>query len=209
MRSFFSLLKKDFENFRFSFLPSILMGLPLFLILGFGNEIEFDQNLSWRSAFWLSFFISVANLFYRSFSQEHQNSNFQVYRMLKIPRIQILLSQSIIQALQSMALGLIYCIMAVVFFRAPDFDFAQMLTLIFLASICLALPGSFLGLFLQFEREFLFALFFLPLATPVILACHSLSLQPQASWLYALGIFLLLGGFLSLFLFEFFFDELT
>lgn len=210
MTSFLILLKKDFRNAKQSIGPAIFLGIPLLLILGFGNEIEVDQALSWRSAFWLSFFISVTSLFYRSYGFEHRYQSFLVYKAFRVSKIKIFISQIISHLVAVWLLGFTFLFFTTVLFSPHDLDVKQMALVIFGVSLALAPLGSLIGLLLQFEREFLFALFFIPLCAPVILASHHLSLEDSsASWAWLFGAFILLSGFLSSLLFEFFFDELS
>lgn len=210
MEAFLTLLKKDMRNAKQSIGPAIFLGVPLLLILGFGNEIEIDQVLSWRSAFWLSFFISITSLFYRSYGFEHRYKCFHVYKAFRVSKVKIFLSQVLSHLVAVWVLGFAFLFFTNILFSPRDLDLSQMSLLIFAVSLALAPLGSLIGLLLQFEREFLFALFFIPLTAPIILASHHLSLEgSSSSWAWLFGAFILLSGFMSSLLFEFFFDELS
>jgi len=203
------LFQKDIRNAKRSFWAGLLLGLPLFLILAISNQTEPDQFVSWRTAFWFSLFFASTAIFYRSFGFESENRNFGVYTALKVRPWKILLSQSLVQVLSFFFLGLIYVLFANMWWSPQDLNLSDLLAIVLIVALTLAPTASFIGLLLQKEREILFPLFYLPFASPVIIGAHSLSLGDSSFWLYILGIFALVGGFLSFFLFEFFFDELT
>jgi hypothetical protein len=102
-----------------------------------------------------------------------------------------------------------YLALTVLFFSPIDIDLTALIEVIILTALALAPIGTVLGLMLQLEREFLFSIIYLPLATPVILAAFSLSGDLSGAWMYVLLSFLVGGSFLSAFTFEFFFDELS
>lgn len=209
MRLFLTLLQKDARNAKQSLWPAILLGIPLILLLAISNEVEKDQWMSWRTAFWFSFFFSSTALFYRSFGQETYSRNFGIYTAFRVSAKSILASQTLIQFASLLILGIFLGLLTQIFWSAPDFLFVELVKLIVLSSLTLAPTGSLLGLLLQNEREVLFPLFYLPFASPVIIGTHSLSSQANSSWMYIIGIFCIVGGFLSFLIFEFFFDELT
>jgi ABC-type transport system involved in cytochrome c biogenesis permease component len=204
---FASLLKKDFRNLKNSFLPALLMGLPLILVLGMSAQNPSTDMIHWRSAFWVVFFVSSTALLYRSFEQENRSKNYSLYFSIRLPRFLIFLSQSLVQWISCIFLsGVILALVAI--FWSPNEAVLSSWGWAILLSAGLCPLGCLLSLLLQFERDFLFALFYLPLASPALLAGYHLSIGYQASWLYALLIFCCLSAFLAAFLFEFFFDEL-
>jgi hypothetical protein len=203
------LFKKDLRNAKNSFWAGLLLGVPLFLLLAISNQTEPDQFVSWRTAFWFSLFFASTAIFYRSFGLECENQNFGVYSAIKIQPWKILLSQSLVQALSFFLLGSIYILLAILWWSPTDLDLSLFFLILTSVSFTLAPTASFIGLLLQKEREILFPLFYLPFASPVIIGAHILSLGESTTWFYILGIFALVGGFLSFLLFEFFFDELT
>ncbi|MBN8462823.1 MAG: hypothetical protein J0M01_08405 [Dechloromonas sp.] len=202
-----ALLKKDFRNACASIGPAIMLGIPMLLIIEFTQSST--STVSWRSAFWLTYFFGSTALYFRSFGLENRFKNFHFYTAFKISRLKIFLSQAIIQFLAAFLMGCFYLLMTVFFFSPTDLDARHFVELIALTSLTLAPIGTVLGLMLQLEREFLFSIVYLPLATPVILASFSLSLGLEGSWLYVLLSFLVGGAFLSAAIFEFFFDDLS
>lgn len=204
-----TLLYKDFLNARSALLPALLLGLPLILILQFTTQETERGPLAWTSAYWIVYFFSAVNLLYRSFSFEHRSQNFILYSAFQIAPIKIFCSQALLHFLSLLFMGLVYLGLIFVFWSFPFHDMERLMTALLLSSLCLAPVGTCLGLMLQTEREFLFSLFFLPLTTPVILGAHALSLEWTTSWGSVLGIFALMGSFVSALIFEFFFDELS
>ncbi len=210
LRSFFALVSKDLENAKWAFTPALMLGVPLLLLVEFTQSSSPNERVSWLSAFWISFFIATTSLYFRSFGLEHRFKNFHLYSAIKTSRLQIFMSQTLVHFVSAFLLGLCYLFLCLVFFSPGSIDWMMYLKLIALVSICLSPLGTLLGLMLQLEREFLFSIIYLPLATPVILAAHNLCM-PDASpnWLSVLSIFALAGGFVSAMIFEFFFDELS
>lgn len=206
---FLALLEKDFKNLKFALPPALFLGIPVLLILGIGNEIEWKQNLSWRSVFWITYFISLAALFYRSFYLENSSRSFNLYRMGQVPLLQLLWSQCLVFFIGSTALAAFFIFASVVFISPRDPQVLELLGVASLTAACLSPLGSFLGLFMQFEREYLFSLFFLGGSTPVILAGHQMSESQQWNWIYLDLIFFLFSAFICSLLFQFFFDDLT
>lgn len=206
---FLTLFKKDLRNLSYAFWPAMLLGIPLLLIIQFAETSSDSQKLPWKTAFWITFFVSTVGLFYRSFGEEHRSKNFQIYSAMKIPRIMIFFSQVLVHALSLFVIGFCYLFLSILFWSPLNTSIGNDLALIALVSFCLAPIGTSLGLALQLEREFLFPLFFLPLSTPVVLAAESLSTDYSTSWLSVLLIFGVVGAFLSAVVFEFFFDELS
>lgn len=204
-----TLLKKDLKNAYYSFGPALLLGVPLILLIYFAKS----DDLSWISAFWITFFFSTTSLYYRSFGQENQSRNFLLYVTLRVPRLSIYFSQTIIHILSATLLGYLYFGLSLLFFSPPEFSTYPLCVLIPLVAMALSPLGTLLGLSLQLEREFLFALLYLPLATPVFLAGLHLSQNPDfdlfSAWTRVLIAFILLGSFMTAFLFKFFFDELS
>ncbi|MDB5037574.1 MAG: hypothetical protein JWQ35_1102 [Bacteriovoracaceae bacterium] len=204
-----ALLAKDFRNAHWAFPPALILGIPLLLILNFTQDNS-AEKISWRSALWITFLLSSTSLFFRSFGLENRFNNFQVYTAFRIPKLQIFLSQALIHFVSAFLLGLGYLLFCILFWSPKDLDLLSTMGLLALASACLAPMGTLLGLMLQLEREFLFSVIYLPLATPVVLAAYSLSLvDASTNWLYVLISFLVAGGFISALIFEFFFDELS
>ena len=203
------LLKKDLRNLSDALPPALLLGIPLILIIQFANSSSEAQKIEWKTVFWITFFISIVALLYRSFGEEHRSKNFQIYSAFKIPKQIIFISQCISHALSLFIIGFFYLWLSILFFSPSMTDIPSMFALLAVVSVCLAPIGTTLGLALQVEREFLFPLFFLPLCTPVVLAAESLSIEFSRPWLSVLLIFGLVGAFLSALVFEFFFDELS
>ena len=204
-----ALLAKDLRNARWAFWPAMILGIPLLLIIQFTQDSS-GEKISWLSAFWITFFLSSTSLFFRSFGLENRFKNFQIYSALKISKLRVFLSQSLMHFLSVFLLGLGYLVITVLFWSPHEIDWQKILGILALTSACLAPVGSTLGLMLQLEREFLFSVIYLPLATPVVLGAYSLCLpEHSANWLYVLWSFFLCGSFLSAFVFEFFFDELS
>lgn len=204
-----ALLKKDFRNACQAFGPALLLGVALLLILQLTQSSDSALRLPWRSAFWLTFFFSSTSLFFRSFGLEHRFKNFHVYTAFQVSRSKIFWSQTLVQMATSTALGAAYLLLVTVFWTPSDLDWLAMIEIILLISAGLSPLGILLGLMLQREREFLFSVLYLPLATPLILGAHETSNEIASSWLYLLVSFTFVSGFLSAFLFEFFFDELS
>jgi ABC-type transport system involved in cytochrome c biogenesis permease component len=204
-----TLLKKDFRNALLSMGPALLLGVPLLLIMQFTQSSASTEKISWNSAFWITFFFSSTALFFRSFGFENRFKNFHFYTAYKIPHLRIFLSQCAVHIISLFVMGVFYLLLSILFFSPPSADLSLLLKVLALTSLTLAPVGTFLGLILQVEREFLFSIVYLPLATPVILSAYSLSSSFEGSWLYVLLSFLVGGSFLSAFTFEFFFDELS
>lgn len=204
-----ALLKKDFSALVHALLPALVFCLPLVLLLGFTNEIETGQRMHWRSVLWISFFISSTFLFYRSFYFENRSQNFYIYRALKVPLICVFGSQVLTQSIGCLILGLCAYLLSIVFWSPSDASFGTTFKLLLLCSFSLSPIGSLLGLCMRFEREFLFALFYIPLATPLVLGAHSLHSGSTGAWAPILLIFLIFSLFFSALIFQFFFDELT
>lgn len=207
---FISLLKKDIRNAVWAFIPALMLGIPLILILEFTQSSAPQEKISWKAAFWISFFISTTSLYFRSFGLEHRFRTFHLYSAMNISRLSIFVSQSLTHIFSTFFLGLSYLLIVLLFFSPNDLDALAITKLIALCSVALSPLGTLLGLMLQLEREFLFSVIYLPLATPVILVAHHLSANPEAPrWLSLILIFTLLSSFLSALIFEFFFDELS
>lgn len=204
-----ALFFKDWENFKHNFGPAVLLGIPLILVMGFSNEVEDGINISWRAAYWLSFFFSSTAIYYRSFGLENRFRVFHVFTALRVKRLPIFVSQAFFQMILGSILGAAYLGLISIFWTPQDLSWPSMLLLSFGASLCMAPVGSLLGLALQWEREVLFSLFFIPYITPLILAVYHLSIERTASWAYLAGIFFVVGSFVSALIFEFFFDDLT
>lgn len=203
-----ALLLKDLKNLKNTYVPALLMSLPLILILGMSSNEPSTDLVSWRSAFWLIYFISTSALFYRSFEQENRSRNYSLYFSLRLPRWMIFLSQSFVQFFAASLLALSLFIFIQIFWSPSDFSW-QPFGWASLVSLSLAPLGCLLSLLLRLERDFLFALFYVPISSPALLAGYQLSLGYQQAWFYSLLIFCVLSLFLSSLLFEFFFDELA
>jgi ABC-type transport system involved in cytochrome c biogenesis permease component len=204
-----SLLLKDFRNALASFGPAMMLGIPLLLILQFSQDAN-SEKLTWQSAFWVAYFFSTTSLFFRSFGLENRHKNFQFYTAFRVPKLQIFFSQSLIHFLTTCILGLGYLLLVVVFWSPRDLNLTWFFAIIVLTSACLSPIGTVLGLMLQLEREFMFSVIYLPLATPVVLGAHALTTADfSMNWLFVLLSFLMVGGFVGAFVFEFFFDELS
>jgi ABC-type transport system involved in cytochrome c biogenesis permease component len=85
----------------------------------------------------------------------------------------------------------------------------RILSMVAMTSVILSPIGTLLGLMFQIEREFLFPLIFLPIATPVVLGAYSFGLQDGQNWLWILATFLVGSIFICSLIFHFFFDDLT
>lgn len=205
---FRALLEKDLKNSARSLGPCIFLGLPLILILSFFRESFKAHDIHWLAAFWLSLYIGLSALFYRSFGFEHASS-FLLYTSLKIKPRLIFWSQALAHWLVSVAMACSYLFIVFILWSPSDAPLLNLILIAALSSLVLCPLGSLLGLMIQAEREFIFSLLFFPLSTPVILASLELSLHWDSAWLYVLGIFAALSCFLCSFIFEFFFDELT
>ena len=203
------LLKKDFRNALSAFGPALLLGIPLLLIIQFTQSTEYFEQVSWKSAFWITFFFSSTSLYFRSFGLENRFKNFQLYTGFRISKLSVFLSQTLIHILTATILGVCYLGLTLLFWSPKEVNLLMMIALIALTSGALSPLGTVLGLMLQLEREFLFSVIYLPLATPVILGTYSLSTDPVSNWLYIVLSFLVGGGFLSAMIFNFFFDDLS
>jgi hypothetical protein len=203
-----ALIGKDFRNAIASFGPAMMLGIPLLLVLQFSQDAD-APKISWQTAFWLTYFFSTTALYFRSFGLENRYKTFQVYSAFQVSRVRIFLSQTLVHTLTASIIGFGYLALVILFWSPHDVN-PRMIELICLASVCLSPLGTVLGLILQLEREFLFSIVYLPLATPVILGAHALS-QPEfsISWLYVLVSFFLVSTFIAAAVFEFFFDELS
>ncbi len=201
-----ALLFKDFRNALSSFGPACILGVPLLLILQFTKG---DTGIDGGAAFWVTYFFSSTSIFYRSFAQERRFKNFQIYSAFRVPKLQIFFSQSALHFFLSIAVGAVYLALCFLFWSPFDGEVFKMMGVLALVSACLAPLGTLFGLMLQLEREFLFSVIYLPLATPVILGAHSISLDAGGIWFKILLSFGVLAGFLSALLFEFYFDELS
>lgn len=204
-----ALLLKDFRNARASMPPAILLGVSLLLILEFTQSPLTTERMAWRSAYWIIYFFGVTSLFYRSFGFENHSNTFHIYRSFCISPLKVLLSQCLVHCLSASIIGITYLFMTVLFWSPTDLNWASTLVKIVITSVILSPIGTTLGLMLQMEREFLFSLTFLPLATPVVLGAYALELQSDSAWPWILAIFFVGGCFLSALVFQFFFDDLT
>jgi len=200
------LLWKDLKNAGFAIWPALLLGVPLLLILQFTAG---ESSLSFRTALWVSYFFSSVSLLYRSYGQEFRSRNFQIYSAFQISKLAIFTSQALVHAASLCLVGLVYFGLSILFWNPIDIHWSACLTAILLVSLCLAPLGTCLGLMLQLEREFLFSLFFLPFASPLVLGAYELSGDQGELWGGLLLAFFLIGSFLSAAFFEFFFDELS
>ncbi len=209
MKVLLCLLKKDFRNLRLSLGPALFFCLPLLLFLSVGSEFSERPHELANLSFWISYFIALSSLFYRSFSLENRFQSFHIYTALRVPKISIFVSQSLVNFLGAVLIGVCYLSIVQIFWAHSDFDFLNFFPLILVISLALSPLGSLLSLLLQIEREFLFSLFFLPVSTPLFLGALSISHQSEAPWFWVMSIFALISIFLSALLFEFFFDELT
>jgi hypothetical protein len=90
-----ALLKKDFKNSFSSLGPAIMLGIPLLLIMQFTQSSLSLEKISWKSAFWITFFFGSTALYFRSFGLENRFKNFHFYTAFNIPRLKIFLSQTI------------------------------------------------------------------------------------------------------------------
>lgn len=202
-----ALLKKDFRNTLASLGPALLLGIPLLLVMEFTKDAS--TPLSWKTAFWIAYFLGSTSLFYRSFSIEHASKTFGIYTAFRVNRLKLWLSQSLLHFAGATLMGIIYSLVAFIFWSPSWAELKEVLIWIPAASLVLSPLGASLGLMLQIEREFMFSVFYLPLATPVVLASHELSSHGYSMWALVLVVFGLMGGFISALIFEFFFDELT
>jgi ABC-type transport system involved in cytochrome c biogenesis permease component len=209
MNKMLALLQKDLEQLKNTLGPALLFCLPILLLLSMGSEFYDRPQEFALLSFWVSFFLGISSLYYRSFYLEHRFSCFSIYTTLRVPKWMIFCSQSFVNFLGSVLIGFTYSAFVQIFWNIPDFNWAQCLALVAMISLSLACLGTLLSLLLQVEREFLFALFFLPVATPLFLSALSVSLEGQETWIWIMAVFLCLSVFLSAMLFEFFFDELT
>jgi len=203
-----ALLQKDLRNARFILWPALWLGIPLLLILQFSNDQQSFDSVSWKTAYWVAYFFSATAIFYRSFAQEHRFQNFGIYLSFSIPRWKILLSQLLVHSAVLFLLGFIYALLVMIFWSPQNFPWSHLLSVSLLVTLALVPVGTLLGLMLQVEREFLFSIFFMPLVTPLVLAASAMSEAWIWSWSSLILAFLIMGSFLSFFLFEFFFDEL-
>jgi ABC-type transport system involved in cytochrome c biogenesis permease component len=203
-----TLLQKDFRNARFILWPALWLGVPLLLILQFSIDRFSFESIPWKTAYWITFFFSSTALFYRSFAQEHRFQTFSLYLAFKTPRWQILLSQMLTHIGLLFLLSLFYLLLILIFWSPRELPWVHLLMVSVFVSCALAPFGTLLGLMLQIEREFLFSIFFMPLSTPLVLAAYGLSEGWSWNWMSLVLSFLVIGSFLSFFLFEFFFDEL-
>lgn len=203
------LIQKDIRHLKAAFPSAVLLGVPLILILQFTTEGTEQGILNPLSAFWIAYFFSSVALLYRSFSLEHRNSSFIVYTAFGIAKWKVFWSHCLAQWMGLVLLGVAYGLLFHLFWPQVTISVTQSLGVLALTSLALAPIGSFLGLLLQTEREFLFSIFFLPLCTPVLLAAHQLTIEWTDAWFSVLSIFCLIGSFLSSLLFEFYFDELS
>lgn len=204
-----SLFQKDLSALRFSLWPAILLSIPLLVILEFTTSSADIEKIRWQPAFWIVFFFCSTNLLFRSFSLEVRNKNFYIYSAAQTPRLQIFLSQTLINTLGLALMGLAQMLILFILWSPQEIDLASHLGVLLLASTSLAPVGTLLGLMLQLEREFLFSLFFLPLAAPLVLAAFNLSMEWSWTWASMMIAFCLISSFLSALAFEFFFDELS
>ncbi len=210
MKSFGALLKKDWHNHLQSIGPALLLSGSLLLLIQWTQSPSPANHVAWESAFCLSFFVASMSVFYRSFGQEHASQNFQIYTAFNIARWKILLSQSMLHLWTLILLAGSTFLLTFIFWPPFDYSLSHIALLSLFFPLCLAPLGALLGLMLQREREFLFAITYLPLATPIFLGLHQLLSQGFAGiWLRVLFSFALVSGFLSFFVFENYFDELT
>lgn len=206
MKRFITILRKDLKQSREVVGPSFLLCLPLLVLFSLGMDGETHKEMASRVIFWICLFISLISLFYRSFSGENRYGNFHIYTSLRVKASLVFWSQTLLHFLFAFALGIFYWFLSRLL-TGLEADTPYLL--LGFVALALAPLGSLLGLMLQMEREFLFSLIFLPLSTPVFLAALSYETTALNSWLYVLGIYATLSLYLSAFLFEFFFDELT
>lgn len=204
-----ALILKDLKNSLRALWPSIFLGVPLILLLSFFRESFKDHDIHWLAGFWLSFFVGLNSLFYRSFGFEHRHESFLIYQAFRVPKLRIFWSQAVCHWFVAILMAAAYVLIAFILWSPYDADPLGIFGLAVLSAAILCPLGSLLGLMLQLEREFLFGLVFFPLSTPVILACFELSLAWSEVWLSVLGIFAVMSAFLSSLFFEFFFDELS
>jgi hypothetical protein len=209
MSRFLVLVKKDLSQLKNTLGPALLFCFPILLLLSIGSEFHDRPQDFALLSFWISLFLGISSLSYRSFSLEQRYQCFGLYSQLRVPKWMIFCSQSLVNFFSSLLMSAVYLVIMLVFWNLPELSMMSLLPPLVMISISLACLGSFLSLLLQVEREFLFALFFLPLATPLFLAALSLSLKNEQAWIWVMAIFLGLSVFLSALLFEFFFDELT
>jgi hypothetical protein len=201
------LLWKDLRSLKNAWVPAACLGLPLLLLIQFVGGPQSEKPISWLAAYWFVFFVGAVSLFYRSFSQEFRSRNLGLYTALAVPRWKVFISQSLIHGLSLLGLAGFYGLIVLLFWSAPAAEVFNCGLWIGLTSMSLVPAGTLLGLLLTHEREFLFSLFFLPLSTPAFLAGSALSMEGSQGWLSVLGILFVLGLFLGLLIFEFFFDE--
>jgi len=204
-----ALVLKDWSNAKNSFYPSLLLGLPLILLLSFLDNRTNSNLLHQNQFYWLIYFYSSISVFYRSFGFEHRFHNFHIYRSLDIAPWKVFASQCLAHFGICILIGLAYLIFIPIFWPTENWPIFELLALTAAIAACQTPLGCLLGLLLQFEREFLFALFFLPIMTPLLLAASQLSEDFYPSWVYILSAFFLAGSFVSALVFQFFFDELT
>lgn len=207
-KRFLSLLEKDTRNALNAFGPALFLGVPLLLVIQFTKS----EGYPWVSGYWLTFFFSTTSLFFRSFGYENRFHTFHTYTVLSVPRLSLFVSQALVHMITINLLGLCYLLLSLLFWSPVSPDWQSVLLLSSLSALALSPLGTLLGLMLQLEREFLFSVIYLPLATPVILSGYSLSLEGWSigsGWAQVLVGFILGGGFLSALIFEFFFDELS
>lgn len=204
-----ALIQKDFRNAASALPPALLLGIPLLLVIEFTQNPHLSERISWRSAFWVVYFLSSTSLFYRSFGFENRFKTFHIYRSFCVSPLKVFLSQTLMHFLSASLMGICYLIVTVTLWSPADLNWTFLGFMIVATSAILAPIGTTLGLMLQVEREFLFSLIFLPLSTPVVLGAYSYELQPDSSWPWVLAIFFVGGSFLSCLFFSFFFDDLT
>jgi len=210
MKKFFTLLAKDFSQFRDAGLSALFFGVPIFFLLSMAADF-FDRPMNYESlSFWVVFFVGQTSLLYRSFSLEHRYQCFHVYSTWGVPPWSIFWSQTLCNVIGGVVLGLFYLLIANLFGKSLITLDLELFGTLMAVNLAMAPLGTLLSLLLQVEREFLFGLFFLPASIPVFLAALSITEgENPMTWMSILAIFILVAGGLSAFLFEFFFDELT
>lgn len=192
-----ALLTKDFRNLKWTLIPALSICVPLLILA----RVFFEHQAG--PSFWITFFMASIFLFFRSFAQENTSKNFHLYALFRTSRALIFLSQWAVQALCLAILGIFIFLLTHLFWAQGASVQFEMLAL---ATLALSPLGTFLGLILRSQREFLFILTYITLTTPVILAC---SQEQSSAWLSLVLAYALLLGFSSFSLATWLFDDLT
>lgn len=209
LRAIGGLIVKDWKSSLWTLFPGFALGVGLLIVLCFTRSAT-NFSESQVSDLWAAFFVASILIFQRSFHLESASKAFFFYRQIKASLKLLFIFQFISQALRLFIIGIIYWMIQAFFFSSPQIEITNLLVTLGCISLSISSLGVLFGLILAFEKDLLFSLLYLPTISPLMIAAYQASSGHQtAVWLSIMGSFGIISLFLSLLIFEFFFDELT